>query len=103
MSRRALVLAALLGGVGAALLGWWISDRLEQRNDFCNSCHLEPDLPLHQGIRRDFDQEPARSLAGAHGAALVKTREDGAFRCIDCHGGVGPVGRARVKALAAKD
>ena len=103
MPRRALVLAALLGGVGAAPLGWWISDRLEQNNDFCNSCHLEPDLPLHRDIRRDFDQEPARSLAGAHGAALVKTREDGDFRCIDCHGGVGLVGRARVKALAAKD
>jgi hypothetical protein len=103
MPRRALVLAAVLGGVGAAPLGWMISDRLEQDNDFCNACHLEADLPLHQAIRRDFDQGPARSLAGAHGATHVESREDGAFRCIDCHGGASLVGRARVKALAGKD
>ena len=30
-------------------------------------------------------------------------RADGAFRCIDCHGGTSWIGRARVKALAAKD
>jgi len=103
MPRRALVLAAVLGGVGAAPLGWFVSDRLEQDNDFCNACHLEVDLPLHQAIRRDFDVAPARSLAGAHGAATVTSRVDTAFRCIDCHGGASLVGRARVKALAAKD
>ena len=103
MPRRALVLAAVLGGVGAAPLGWMASDRLEQDNDFCNACHLEPDLPLHQEIRRGFEHAPPLSLAGAHGAAEVTSREDSAFRCIDCHGGASLVGRARVKALAAKD
>jgi nitrate/TMAO reductase-like tetraheme cytochrome c subunit len=30
-------------------------------------------------------------------------RDDGALRCIDCHGGSSLAGRLRVKALAAKD
>jgi hypothetical protein len=77
-----------------------VTDVLEQQNDFCNACHLEPGVPLHIDVRRDFDAPRAQSLAGLHGQA----REDGRdFRCIDCHGGVSLPGRARVKALAAKD
>jgi hypothetical protein len=87
----------------AAPAGWLVSDHLEQDNDFCNSCHLAPGQPLHRDVRRDFDAAPPASLAGVHGAARLESREDGAFRCIDCHGGHGLVGRARVKALAAKD
>jgi len=87
----------------SAPLGWLVTDRLERENDFCNACHLAPDRPLHIDVRRDFDAVPAASLAGVHGAARVDAREEGAFRCIDCHGGHGLVGRARVKALAAKD
>jgi nitrate/TMAO reductase-like tetraheme cytochrome c subunit len=87
----------------SALVGWEVADRLEQRNDFCTSCHLEPDVPLHIDIRRDFDAAPPRSLASLHGSSAVAGREDAAFRCIDCHGGESWTGRARVKALAAKD
>lgn len=83
--------------------GWVVSDRLEQSNDFCNACHLEPGRPLHDRIRGDFDARPPANLAAAHAHAGNRDRDDGAFRCIDCHGGVGLVGRARVKALAAKD
>jgi nitrate/TMAO reductase-like tetraheme cytochrome c subunit len=90
--------AVVLGAVG-----WLATDRLEQDDDFCNACHLSADVPLHIDIRRDFDARPAASLAGRHGAAPAAHREDGALRCIDCHGGTGLVGRARVKALAAKD
>jgi len=85
-------------------LGWTVSDRLERNNDFCTSCHIAPGRPLHAAIRSDFDARPAATLAAAHRAASIT---DGAapddFRCIDCHGGVGLAGRARVKALAAKD
>jgi nitrate/TMAO reductase-like tetraheme cytochrome c subunit len=88
--------------VGAPL-GWTVSDRLERDNDFCNACHLQPDVPLHLDIRRDFDAEPAASLAGLHGGLRLESRADAAFRCIDCHGGASALGRARVKALAAKD
>lgn len=98
----ALVLTAGFA-LGSAPLGWAVTDRLEQDNDFCNACHLEPGLRLHAGVRRDFAAAPPASLGGVHGAARVEAREDAAFRCIDCHGGQGLLGRARVKALAAKD
>jgi len=99
------VLAVVAGlGAAAAPAGWWVADRLEQHNDFCNSCHVEPGVPLHREIRRAFDAAPPASLAGAHGAARVDGRaQDPAFRCIDCHGGASPTGRARVKLLAALD
>jgi hypothetical protein len=86
-----------------AVAGWVGTDRLEQRNDFCNACHLQDGTALHLETRRDFDQRPAVSLAAAHAEASVEGRPDPAFRCIDCHGGVGPVGRTRVKILSARD
>jgi nitrate/TMAO reductase-like tetraheme cytochrome c subunit len=96
-------LAAALSGAWLAAVGWAVTDHLEQDDDFCNACHVSAEVPLHAGIRRDYDARPAASLAGRHAAARVPDREGGAFRCIDCHGGKSLAGRARVKALAAKD
>jgi hypothetical protein len=87
------VLTALV----AAPLGWAISDRLESENEFCVSCHLDADRPLHAQKGREFANVPAVSLAAAHAA------ESPGFRCIDCHGGTSAVGRVRVKAVAARD
>jgi hypothetical protein len=102
-SRRTLLVLGV-AGVIAAPAGWFGTDVLEQDNDFCNACHLEPGLPLHIEIRRDFDALPPVSLAGLHAGAPHPARPASeAFRCIDCHGGVGLVGRARTKLLAAKD
>jgi hypothetical protein len=104
MRRRAVALAAL--GLLAAALAWGVTDRLEQRNDFCNACHLRPGVPLHAEVRRDFDAARPASLAGAHAGSAVAERGSGpeaAFRCIDCHGGTGALGRLRVKALAGRD
>ncbi len=84
-------------------LGWLATDQLEQDNDFCNACHLTPELPLHLDIRRAFDAAAPVSLAGVHGAAAVEAREDTAFRCIDCHGGHDFPSRAKVKVLAGID
>ena len=93
-------------GLGAAAiagpLGWVVTDRLEQDNDFCNACHLDAATPLHTEVRRAFDASPPGNLAALHASEPVEGREDG-FRCIDCHGGASLVGRARVKALAGKD
>ncbi len=94
---------ALLGGP----LGWVVSDRIEQNNDFCTSCHLTREIPLHREIRSDFDATQPGVLAAVHGAARWPRSEAAAdprdFRCIDCHGGTSLVGRARVKALALRD
>jgi len=101
--RRPLLLVALLG-IAAAPTGWVVSDALERNNDFCTSCHLREGVPLHGEIRRGFDARPALSLAGLHAdAGRGSPGARAGFRCIDCHGGVGLVGRARVKLLAARD
>ncbi|HYB13338.1 MAG TPA: hypothetical protein VEG67_07695 [Myxococcota bacterium] len=93
---------AALGLLGASA-GWVVTDRLERNNEFCNACHLTPSRPLHHEIREVFDGRPPASLAAAHAATTLRGREDPKFRCIDCHGGTGPLGRVRVKALAGKD
>jgi hypothetical protein len=102
--RRARLLAAAagLGAVGASA-GWLVTDRLEQDDRFCVSCHLAPEQPLHAEKAHDFRARPAAVLAAAHATAGNEARDDGAFRCIDCHGGTGALGRARVKLLSAKD
>lgn len=90
--------------IAAVPVGWWTTDALEANDDFCNACHLPGGEPLHIPIREDFDRQPASSLAARHAAAEVRTRPDAPdFRCIDCHGGVGLIGRARVKLLSIKD
>jgi hypothetical protein len=82
-----------------------VTDLLERDDDFCNACHLAPGRPLHEAVRLDYDAEPPVSLAGRHGGAVVERAGAAGrdFRCIDCHGGTGLAGRARVKVLAAKD
>ena len=87
------IVAALVG----APAGWWTSDRLEANNDFCTSCHLDAQTPLHAAKRRDFEASPPTSLVAAHHAAKA------GFRCIDCHGGASFPNRVRVKLLAARD
>jgi nitrate/TMAO reductase-like tetraheme cytochrome c subunit len=83
---------------------WWTTDVLEADNDFCNSCHLPSGTPLHKEIREGYDVRPPSSLAARHGGLVLPDRPDTPnFRCIDCHGGVGPLGRARIKLLSAKD
>jgi hypothetical protein len=94
---------AALAGLFVTPVGWLVTDRLERNNDFCNACHLSPQRALHAEIRERFDGRPPASLAAAHAAAGVRKRDDPSFRCIDCHGGSGFLGRARVKALAGKD
>jgi nitrate/TMAO reductase-like tetraheme cytochrome c subunit len=92
----------LLGAMGVPI-GWHVSDRLESNNAFCTSCHLDAGTPLHREIARDFELWPVSTLASKHGKAAVEGRAESAFRCVDCHGGTGLAGRARVKVLAAKD
>jgi nitrate/TMAO reductase-like tetraheme cytochrome c subunit len=89
---------AIVAGSAALLLapaGWLTTDALERDNDFCIACHISEGVSLHAELKRSFDARPAESLAAAHAAQELL--------CIDCHGGTGLLGRARVKALAARD
>ncbi len=83
--------------------GWMVTDHLESDDAFCVSCHLDVETPLHERKLADFRARPPLVLAAAHGRAGNEAADDGAFRCIDCHGGTGLLGRARVKVLSAKD
>jgi len=100
---KSLGVVLLVAGLMAGPVGWFVTDHLESDNAFCISCHLDASTPLHRDNKADFDARPPVSLAVAHAAAGNDAHEDGAFRCIDCHGGTGLVGRARVKLLSAKD
>lgn len=104
MARWKRIAIGLAGLVAAVSAGWFATDALEANNDFCTACHLPTGSVLHQELRESFDAQPVHNLAGVHGAAK-REYEFGvrAFRCIDCHGGVGWVGRVKVKLLAAKD
>lgn len=102
VSPRWLLFAGLVP-IAAAPLGWVVTDRLERNDDFCIACHLSSGEPLHAPKRSDFDARPPATLAALHGAERVGADDPHAFRCIDCHGGTGLAGRARVKVLAAKD
>jgi hypothetical protein len=101
--RFKLMLLAVAVGGAAAPTGWIVTDRLERENAFCTSCHLEPSVPLHDAKRSDFERRPPLTLVAAHGLAGVEDGGRRDFRCIDCHGGVGPLGRLRVKVLSARD
>ena len=95
MSRS--VWIALVAVAASAPLGWLATDALEANDDFCTSCHLAADAPLHALKRREFETVPAVNLASAHFA------HDGEFLCITCHRGASFPNRVRVKLLAARD
>ena len=58
---------------------------------------------MHREKAAELRARPPIALAPAHAAAGNEAHADGAFRCIDCHGGTGWLGRARVKLLSARD
>jgi nitrate/TMAO reductase-like tetraheme cytochrome c subunit len=101
--RVGIVGALVLVGLVAGTAGWWVSDRLESDDAFCASCHLPDGEPLHRQKSSDQRDRPPLTLAAAHAAAGNPAHPNGAFRCIDCHGGTGWHGRARVKLLSARD
>ena len=99
---RVVLIGCVALAVGAG--GWFASDAVEANNDFCNACHLSPGVPLHAQSREGFDAVPAINLAGVHGLSAEPVRaRAGLTRCIDCHSGVGLLGRSKVKLLAARD
>jgi hypothetical protein len=65
-----------IGGVSVSLL-------LENQNAFCTSCHTEPEVKYYQ----QSVQANATTLASFHNQKEA--------RCIDCHSGGGPLGRAQ--------
>ncbi len=80
------LIALLVGGTGVGLV-------LEQRDEFCAACHTEPETTY---VRQSRDTASPRSptLAAFHHRLEGTAMESRvAFKCIDCHGGVGPAAR----------
>ncbi|MEP7200630.1 MAG: cytochrome c3 family protein [Chloroflexota bacterium] len=90
---RPFVLAALavLGLVFLAGGGAAYALSLEEHNDFCASCHTQPEVDY---FNRTLKQPPS-DLASAHVAKNV--------RCIDCHSGPPPNGRLGGLMRGARD
>lgn len=84
---------ALTSGAGAVA---YVS-HLEQDNRFCVACHRPDGKRLHAGIFDRYRANPPADLSAAHASAKTPVT------CIDCHGGVGFVGRGRVLTVAAWD
>ncbi len=82
-------LLALIGGVAFA-------SRQEQDDQFCASCHTQPESEYFERFLRADAQKAAEDLAALH----HRKKE---IKCIDCHGGEGLIGRAQVLTVAAWD
>lgn len=92
---RRLALAGAVALVSGTTAIAYVSHR-ERDNRFCVSCHLPDGKRLHAALFDRYAANPPVNLSALH-----KTKKE--VKCIDCHGGVGVVGRSRVLALAAKD
>jgi predicted CXXCH cytochrome family protein len=88
------VLGAVALASGTAAIAY-VSHR-EQDNRFCIACHLPEGKRLHGELFDRYAGNPPVNLSALH-----KTKKE--TKCIDCHGGVGVVGRGRVILLSAKD
>lgn len=76
-----------------AVAGTTAGVQLENRDAFCASCHTEPESTYYQrSLTLPSD------LASAH--AFVDSAE---VRCIDCHSGIGALGRAHSLAQGGWD
>jgi nitrate/TMAO reductase-like tetraheme cytochrome c subunit len=92
---RLLALAAALGLV-VLIGGVEVVSHQEQDNRFCASCHTQPESEYFVRYLRADARKSAEDLAALH-------HHKKAIRCIDCHGGEGPLGRAQVVAIATWD
>ena len=98
------VLFAAVVGLLFAIGSYTFVSAQEQNNQFCGSCHTQPESTFLQ--RFDAAQSArATDLASFHHKQLYPRDTPGAqnIRCIDCHVGEGLVGRGTVVTLAAWD
>lgn len=100
---RLVLVFALAGGV-AAISGLSIVSANEQHDEFCVSCHTQPESTYYARFQNAVSGR-SRDLASFHHQKLYPRDLPGAtaVRCIDCHVGEGLVGRGIVVSLAAWD
>lgn len=72
-SKLRIALGAVLGLALASVAGWVGTDPLEQRNKFCNACHLDGWLsgtPLHMKHRDPLAGTSPQTLVGTHAISV---------------------------------
>jgi hypothetical protein len=83
--RRLIIVLLPVVGLLAGIAGVAFSMEKETHDDFCASCHTQPEVEFY---RRSVDRAAlAFDLAASHARAAKSVR------CIDCHGGFEPVQR----------
>ncbi|HEY6042361.1 MAG TPA: cytochrome c3 family protein [Anaerolineae bacterium] len=75
--------------------------QIEQQDGFCISCHTQPETNYQARFDSALATNQATDLAAFHHKKLNDDKVN--VRCIDCHSGEGPAGRAIVVTLAAWD
>lgn len=103
--RRWWALLLVLIGL-AALAGTGSAVALENNDEFCDSCHTEPETTYVAQIHEARESESAPTLAAFHAFTTGSfTEQPGTkvARCIDCHSGPHPADRAATLVKAAGD
>ncbi len=95
-SRWRIGVAAGLVGIAAMMGGIAYASSLEQDNNFCASCHTQPETEYLARFNDAVAKKNALDLAAFH----HRKKE---VKCIDCHVGEGIVGRGAVLSVSAWD
>jgi hypothetical protein len=98
------LVALLVVGALALVGGVSIVSANEQNDQFCGSCHTQPETTYLARFQTALTGE-ANDLAAFHHKQLYPRNSPTAqhIKCIDCHVGEGLVGRGIVVSLAAWD
>ncbi len=96
ITRWGIIALVAAAGLIAAIGGERYASHLEQDNNFCGSCHTQPETEYLARFAQAVAQSNAQDLAAFH----HRKKET---KCIDCHTGEGIIGRAQVFSLATWD
>lgn len=98
------LIAAFAVGIAAVAGVLVYTSELEKDNQFCGSCHTQPESTYLMRFQNAGTQ-PAADLASFHyvhsQSSIQPLKEN--IRCIDCHVGEGVLGRAIVVSLSGFD
>ncbi|MGB8646609.1 MAG: hypothetical protein WCF84_15320 [Anaerolineae bacterium] len=93
----------LLGGLLVAAGGLSFVSAQEQNNQFCGSCHTQPESTYLMRFEQAQSGDAVDLAAFHHKQLYPRDSQGTAIKCIDCHVGEGLVGRGIVVSLATWD
>ncbi|RMG88977.1 MAG: hypothetical protein D6706_22230 [Chloroflexi bacterium] len=94
-------LFVLIGLIVFGVIGTLGASKLEERDSFCTSCHLAPEVTY---VERTSSARMAEDVFNIPDLASFHYWDNPDFRCVDCHRGDDSLAhRGRVLLLAASD